>query len=93
MRKIKHWAGYGTVQAERVKDPSCKLHIRVVGNHECGLSTWADTAYGWLVHRFDKSAPQYFNFQTMFVDVREGFTETPNTYGNYTETCDFLFTY
>ena len=35
--KIKHWQGYGTVSATRIKDKSCTLHVLVTGNHEWGL--------------------------------------------------------
>ena len=35
--KIKHWQGYGCVNAVRVKDKEHTLHIRVTGNHECGI--------------------------------------------------------
>ena len=39
--KIKHWQGYGCVNATKVKmttkDNIRNLIIRVSGNHECGL--------------------------------------------------------
>ena len=92
--RIKHWQGYGCVTAERVKDGDCKLHVRVIGNHEYGLHTrWNDTAYDWLVHRFDKSAPDRYDPTRMGVIIEEGFTSERNEYGNYTEQCDYFFIY
>ena len=54
--KIKHWQGYGTVEAIKVKDSSCDLHVKVTGNHEYGLER-NDTydAFSWLVKRFKKN--------------------------------------
>ena len=95
--KLKHWAGYGCVVAKRVKedeDSNHMLHIRVVGNHERGLKPlFRDTAYDWLVHRFDKSAPERYDPTKMGVITEEGFTSERNEYGNYTEQCDFFFIY
>lgn len=56
--RIKHFAGYGTVEAKKINDGKAKLHVRVVGNHEWGLQR-ADMSdlYHWLVKRFDKSVP------------------------------------
>lgn len=58
--KIKHWQGYGTVNAEKVSKKTAggitTLVVRVSGNHEWGLIR--DDEYDlktWLVKRFDKS--------------------------------------
>ena len=94
MRKIKHFAGYGCVMAEKIEKTEHSIHIRVTGNHERGLRPYCnDTAYEWLVPRFDKTAPKYYDPRTMGMHYEEGFTETQNTYGNYTEQCDFTFYY
>lgn len=60
--KIKHWQGYGTVSATRIKDKNCTLHIRLTGNHEWGLrrDDMYDL-YNWLVKRFDKSVPLMYS--------------------------------
>ena len=93
-RKIKHWAGYGTVRAEKVNDVCRGLHVRVVGDHERGLRPrWNDTAYDWLVHRFDKNAPERYDPRTMGVLYEEGFTSERNEYGGYNEQCDICFFY
>lgn len=94
MRKAKHWAGYGTVRIERVKDDTCTLHVRVVGDHERGLRPrWNDTAYDWLVHRFDRNAPDRYDPTRMGVMYHEDFTTEPNEYGGYNEQCDICFFY
>ena len=97
MRKIKHWAGYGCVMAEKVKDNTCSLHVHIEGNHECGLSRpdWdGETPYRWLVHRFDKSAPSYYD-RNANISVRHenGYTDRKGPYGLYVETCDYYFDY
>ena len=59
--KIKHFAGYGTVNAKKIsktqKNGKTKLVVEVTGNHEYGLQR--DDPYTlklWLINRFDKSA-------------------------------------
>ena len=52
--KIKHWQGYGTVNAVKIKDKNFTLSVKVSGNHEWGLRR--DDIYdlfGWLVKKFD----------------------------------------
>lgn len=59
--KIKHWQGYGTVDAtkiSRTREPLGRivLRVKVSGNHEWGLIR--EDAYdlmNWLLKRFDKS--------------------------------------
>lgn len=56
--RIKHWQGYGLVNAVKVKDDSCTLHVKVTGDHEQGLEREdAYDLYNWLVKKFDKSVP------------------------------------
>ena len=54
--KIKHWQGYGTVNAVKVKSREFDLVVKVSGNHEWGLrrDDMFDV-FNWLVKRFDKS--------------------------------------
>lgn len=87
--KIKHWQGYGTVDAKKVKDSGCTLHVRVSGNHECGIRR--DDLYdlcNWLVKRFDKSVTDTTAWlrSRPIVEIREGW----NTDTDY---CDYYFTY
>ena len=59
--KIKHWQGYGCVEARKVKKSTrngiTNLVVEVVGNHEWGLERRDvyDLKW-WLVDRFDRSA-------------------------------------
>ncbi len=60
--KIKHFAGYGSVEAKKTRltkraDGTRELVVTVTGNHEWGLER--DDKYDlfrWLVRRFDKTA-------------------------------------
>ena len=59
--KIKHFAGYGSVQAKKVSktnidENKVKLVVEVKGNHECGLVR--KDIYDvrrWLFNRFEKN--------------------------------------
>ena len=89
MRKIKHWQGYGSVQAEKVsrtvKDYIVTLHIKVKGNHECGIHR--DDTYDvarWLIPRFDKNFQKYT--QIINMELEDG-------YENGEETCDYYIKY
>lgn len=89
MRKIKHWAGYGTVQAGVIKDGSCKLHVMVTGVHECGLRRDdLSDLYKWLVKRFDKSVPDELTWlrSRPIVDIREDWSWQ-------NDICHYYFTY
>ena len=93
MRKIKHWGGCGCVRAGKVKDSTCSLHVRVEGEHELGLTrpSWdPETIYYWLVHRFDKYAPDRYDSITMQVKQGSGYIKKD---GHYTDTADFYFFY
>lgn len=53
--RIKHFMGYGSVIAKRIRDNNNTLHIRVIGNHECGLvPMMEEQAAEWLIPKFDK---------------------------------------
>ena len=58
--KIKHFQGYGSVQAKKLSKTTIgnktKLVVEVKGNHECGLVR--DDIYDakrWLFDRFEKN--------------------------------------
>jgi len=89
MRKVKHFTGYGTVMMGRVKDSSCTLHVRVEGNHECGIEKddeWL--LYCWIVRRFDKNVPNYHDWYLSHpvINIYSGIKGD-------TDTCDYCFTY
>lgn len=85
--RIKHWQGYGTLNATKVKDDSCKLHIRVEGDHEWGLVR--DDEYDlfyWLVKKFDKDVENYLEWHKM----EPRYEIETNPYGT---ACDYKFYY
>ncbi len=87
--KIKHFQGYGSVTATKVKDSTCTLHVKVVGNHECGIRRDDEyDLFNWLVKKFDKSLPDYMTWHRKQpkIIINEG-------YENGVDTCDYLFTY
>ena len=61
--KIKHFAGYGCVNARKIAkdttDGKTTLVIEVIGDHECGIvrDDGIDLKR-WLVDRFDKSVTE-----------------------------------
>ena len=64
--KIKHWQGYGSVEAKKIskntKNNITRLHIKVSGNHECGL--YRNDKYdltNWLIRRFDETLKDDFD--------------------------------
>ena len=86
--KIKHWQGYGTVDARKIKD-GAKLHIRVSGNHEWGLRRDDEyDLFNWLIRKFDKSIPDYMTWHRMrpIIDIQEGWNAE-------TDYCDYYFYY
>ena len=89
--RIKHWQGYGCVNATKIKDNSCKLHVRVTGNHEWGLyRNDLYDLYNWLVKRFDKSIKDSTEWYKLYPTV-----EISNEYDyvNEVDVCDYLFNY
>ena len=89
--RIKHFAGYGSVSAKKIKDGSHTLHIRVTGNHEWGLvrENLYDL-YHWLIRRFDKRFPSVSEWEKLYpyVEVVQGYDHDTRE-----ETCDYLFDY
>ena len=89
--KIKHYAGYGTVTATKVKNVQTgintkQLVVKLVGNHECGLYR-NDTydIYNWLVKRFAKDCPSYRSIYQMYVLNDYDYSTKPLTeYAIYT---------
>jgi len=93
--RIKHWQGYGTVEAKRIPDKSCTLHIRVIGNHEYGINCgeWDEyRLYYWLIKRFDRKVAPYSEWRLTAdrVHIEEGSTIVN---GLDTDTCDYYFYY
>lgn len=54
--KIKHWQGYGKIEAKLISKDKEKIIIEVKGNHEYGLETNDKyTIKNWLVDKFCKT--------------------------------------
>ena len=70
--KIKHFHGYGTVDAVRignkkVNENERRLLIRVVGNHERGIiRNDKYDVYNWLVKRFCRNCLDYRQVRDVF---------------------------
>ena len=92
--RIKHWAGYGCVNARKVKENNpFILHIKVEGNHECGLVREDEyELYNWLVKRFDHDVQYYPEWHKLrpIIDVRPGWRRDLNL--GVIDTCDYYFT-
>ncbi len=91
--KIKHWQGYGTIDAKKISiknnNNHTTLHVRVSGNHECGLRRDDEyDLFNWLVKRFDKSLTDYLEWHKK----RPQITITED-YSSNVETCDYIFVY
>lgn len=85
--KIKHWQGYGTVDAKKVhrsvRGGTVELVIKVTGDHEWGLIR--DDEYdlkNWLIRRFDKA----------FTDQRVRYSIDPGIENGH-ECCTYTFVY
>lgn len=90
--KIKHFAGYGTVEAKRIPPDKTKgcptLHVLVTGNHEWGIRRDDDyDLFNWLVKRFVKTIPDYQTWRLMYpvIEIREG------TNADGVDVCDYRF--
>lgn len=58
--KIKHWQGYGTVNAKKLSSSADTLIVEVWGNHEWGLErNDVYDVFNWLVTKFDKKRKDY----------------------------------
>lgn len=89
MRKIKHFAGYGTVMAGVIKDGSCTLHVKVEGRHEWGLRRDdLSDLYKWLVKRFDKAVPDELTWLRSYPIV-----EIVEDWNTDNDICHYYFTY
>lgn len=85
-RKIKHWQGYGSVDAKVLKKTNDTLVVRVSGNHEYGLDCDKyDTyrVYDWLVKRF---CPNKEERDIESVDIDDRYEQVGNL---DVEVCDY----
>lgn len=99
--KIKHFAGYGSVNAVKVSkkivtdilgEKKVQLVVRVSGNHEWGLErNDAYDLYNWLIKRFDKSVADYNDLWGCLHYTMNDYYIKEN--GLDVECCDYTFTY
>lgn len=87
--KIKHWQGYGSVEAKKIsfktENGIAKMHIKVKGNHEWGIHR--DDPYdiaNWLIKKLDKTFKDYRTITSLHLE--DGFE-------NGIETCDYFIEY
>ena len=87
--RIKHFAGYGCVNARKVKKTDNTLVVHVWGNHERGIELNDNyDIFNWLVKRFDKTHNDYFQIEN--VDI-EQYWEDGKPCG--TEHCVYTITF
>ena len=89
--RIKHWQGYGTVNAVRkktVENGEDKIMtILVSGNHEYGLNRNDKyDVFNWLLRKFDKTVSDYRCIRN--VNTEEGWDNT-----NHCDTCLYTIEY
>lgn len=89
--KIKHWQGYGSVNAKRIKrterDGLVDVHIQVRGNHEWGIER--DDRYdfvNWLGKKFTRDLTDYRQIQNLR-------TESSWDSEKSEDVCDYYVTY
>ena len=83
--KIKHWQGYGCVNAKKIESCNGHLKIRVWGNHEWGLER--DDKYdvfNWLVKKFSRKYKDYRDISDIILSDRYEKID-----GILTEVCDY----
>lgn len=75
--KIKHWQGYGSVNAKVIKRTlntqtnTKTITIEVSGMHEYGLVRKDEyDVYHWLLKRFDKNCDSYSKIKNIKIDTR-----------------------
>ena len=87
--KIKHFAGYGTVEAKKINDGKATLHVHVEGNHECGLRREDDyDLFNWLVKRFDRTQKGYQEWHKKYPVI-----EIVDGWNGGVDCCDYYFRY
>lgn len=102
--RIKHWAGYGCVNAKitekqkfrntnldiaNLGDALKLMRIEITGEHEMGIErTDSYDVFHWLLKRFDKSVIDYRDL--LVCDTETSFRKVN---GKYVEVCTYSLTY
>lgn len=85
--KLKHWQGYGIINARRIEnktnpDGTKTLRIAVTGSHEYGLVRDDEyDVFRWLVRRFTRDCPDYRAITKLDTSETDG-----GTYAEYAVT-------
>lgn len=98
--KIKHFAGYGTVEMKKILEkkrmrygkPYWVVDILVSGNHECGINRSNDTytCIHWLLNKVRKfkDIPPYSNLvEVSYLDVSDSIEKGVYTFVVYSDIC------
>lgn len=101
MRKIKHFAGYGCVQAGVITKKFNTLTglntivVRVQGNHEYGLErTDKYDVFNWLLKRFVKNLDPNFDCYRDIVSVEyNNIHGVKDASGYYLDTAEYTIVY
>lgn len=92
--KIKHFAGYGSVNARKVSEVKLttdvkRVVIKVIGDHEWGLyRNDRYDIYNWLMSRFCKDCENYKKIYN--VEIEQSFDRVNN---ELVEVCIYTISY
>ncbi|MCM1295870.1 MAG: hypothetical protein NC311_10040 [Muribaculaceae bacterium] len=95
MARIKHWQGYGSVDAKKLADYPAghakhKTIIKITGNHEYGISRQDPyDVHRWLGKKFFPDCADYRRIESL--NVIEGSEKAPD--GTDTDTAIYEITY
>lgn len=86
--KIKHWQGYGFVNARKISKDENTLVVEVRGEHEYGLER-DDTydVFNWLVTKFDKSRKSWLEIKG--IEIKDDYVKKEGNYTGYEEVCTY----
>ena len=89
--KVKHYAGYGSVNMKKTGDTTedniKRIVVLVSGNHECGLvRTDTYDVFNWILKRFDRSVKDYRQIES--VKCVEGWDDA-----THTDECQYTIEY
>lgn len=98
--KIKHFAGYGTVEMKKILErkytkygkPYWRVDILVSGDHECGINRSNDvyTCIHWLlnkVRKFKDISPCSNLVEVFYLDVSDSVEKGVYTFMVYSDIC------
>jgi len=80
--KIRHYQGYGCVNARKISNVGNVLVVEVRGEHECGLVRDDNyDVFNWLVKRFDKTRKEWTEIES--ISINEDSVRKEGTYSGY----------